>query len=438
MKPAIKLQFLILTLLSILSMPLKSDGLNTDTPEPSSLFDQKNTDHLLLVAFKDQSINRIQSTATAYRKRGAYSSSTWSSQVTEQIALDYHLQKLTEWPMTEVGVHCVVYLVPMTLSVANTLQHLAQDERVEIAQNMHVFSTRANSSNDPYFQFQSNLHTMQIDRVHAKTTGKNITIAMIDTGVDLQHPDLVGQISQNENFAHSVSASFSNDKHGTAVAGVMIAKKDNGAGIIGVAPDANLIALKACWPDKADAIEAVCNSFTLALAVNAAIKSGAQILNMSLTGPHDALLELLLNKAITEGIIVVAADTGLGQENADFPASLKNVISVQSVKQVDADHHKFTQSLTAPGEKILTTLPHGTYDFISGSSIATAEVSGVIALLLELKPDLSLAETKSILQKSVSPSKMDPFPGINANTAVFALCKIATCSQEVLSVALKK
>ncbi|MFZ4699354.1 MAG: S8 family peptidase [Candidatus Methylumidiphilus sp.] len=438
MKQVIRFQLLLLALFSVFSLPLKSEGVSVAIPESASLYDQKNADHLLLVAFKDQSIDRIQSTATAYRKRGDYSSSTWSSRISEQIAQDYHLQKLTEWPMTEVGVHCVVYRVPTNLSVADTLQHLAQDERVDIAQNMHIFNTRANTGKDPYFQLQPNLHSMEIDHVHARTTGKNITIAMIDTGVDLEHPDLVGQISQNENFAKDISASFSNDKHGTAVAGIMVAKKDNGTGIRGIAPDAKLIALKACWPDKAEAIEAVCNSFTLALAVNSAIKSGAAILNMSLTGPYDALLELLLNKAMADGIIVVAADTGLGQAKANFPASLKNIISVQSVKQVVADTKKPDQALTAPGEKILTTLPNGTYDFISGSSISAAEVSGVIALLLELKPDLTLTETQTLLQKSVSSANVDSFPGINANSAVLALCETTSCSPELVNVALKK
>lgn len=436
MKSALTFPFLIFFLISIFSTPLKSDGLISDTYKPSNVFDKKNADHLLLVAFKDDSINRIQSTATAYRKRGDYSSSTWSRQVSDQLAKDYHLQKLSEWPMTEVGAHCVVYQVPLSVSVADTLAQLAKDARVDIVQNMHVFNTRATVDNDPYFTLQSNLQSMQIHKAHIKTTGKNITIAMIDTGVDLQHPDLAGQISQNENFAKDISAGFSNDKHGTAVAGIMVAKKDNGMGIIGVAPDAKLIALKACWPDEADAMEAVCNSFTLALAVNAAIKSGAQILNMSLTGPHDALLELLLNKAIAEGIIVVASDTG-SQTDVNFPASLKNVISVQSLHREHLEDKKLTQQITAPGEKILTTLPHGTFDFISGSSISAAEVSGVIALLLELKPNLSNAEIKTLLLKSEMSSQTGFSQDINANNAVLALCETTTCAQNALSFVLK-
>lgn len=426
-------------ILGMVSTPSESDQLNPVTPELSRLFQKVDADHILLLGFTDRSINNIPDSAssTFYRKRGKYRSSAWSQRVTDQIAEDYQLKKLTEWPMTEVGVHCGIYLVPATMSVANILQQLSHDERVEIVQQMHFFNTKVHRYNDPYFKLQANMQQMQIDQAHVITTGRHVTIAMIDTGVALDHPDLIGQIIQNENFAADISASFSTDKHGTAVAGIMVAKKDNGTGITGVAPDAKLIALKACWPDQADAIEAVCNSLTLALAVNAAIRADVNILNMSLTGPYDPFVALLLTKAIEKGIIVVAANAGVDKANESFPASLKNVIAVQSQPQSQEHTQTQTTFVTAPGEKILTTLPHGTYDFISGSSIAAAEVSGIIALLMELKPDLNLAETKAILQKSKLPSKKGYFSGINANTAVLTLCETTSCPQEMFSLALE-
>jgi subtilisin family serine protease len=425
--------------LLVISIPSKSDDLNTDPSNLAAVLNLVNADHLLLVGFPDQSINKVQgATSSSYRRRGDYQSSSWSERVTQQIADDYGITKLTEWPMSEVGVHCVVYQVSNDASVPETVQKLSGDARISIVQNMHLFKTQAHQYNDPYFKLQANLKQMEIGLAHNKTTGRNITIAMIDTGVDLAHPDLIGQITRNENLASAISADFSNDKHGTAVAGIMVARKDNNTGITGIAPDAKLIALKACWPNNADSIEAVCNSFTLALAVNTAIKSGAKVLNMSLTGPKDSFLELLLNKALEKGMIVVASDTGLEKPDQNFPASLKDVISVQSIKQIDTSHSGLLpQTISAPGDKILTTLPHGTYDFISGSSIAAAEVSGIIALLLELKSDLTFTEVSAILQKSELPITNDTFSGINANTAVSVLCKTTTCPQEVVSFAWK-
>lgn len=434
--------YLLVALLSLMAFSAHSEsgGLDVDTPELSRLLNPGNADRILMVGFPDQSINRVDITlaSTTYRRRGSYQSSTWSRRITTQIAEDYHLKKLTEWPMTEVSVHCAVYQVPSSESVADIIARLAKDTRVSIVQPMHLYNTQAEQKNDPYYKLQLNLRYMEINQAHGIATGKNITIAMIDTGVDLKHPDLIGQISRNENFAADISPDFSNDKHGTAVAGVMVARKDNGIGITGVAPDAKLIAFKACWPNQTDSIDAVCNSFTLALAVNSAIKSGAKILNMSLTGPQDPLLELLLNKAVEKGMIIVAANSKQDQANGNFPASLVNVISVQSaLTETDANHLILDKKISAPGEKILTTLPHGTYDFISGSSISAAEVSGIIALLMEIKTNLTLAETKLILQKSQLLSKNSPFPIINANSAVLALCETASCPEQKFSVAKK-
>lgn len=424
-----------LTLFSVVAKSKTEFGNNSQL---YSLAGQRNTDRLLLVAFSDNTINSVKNTAspTSYRQRGDYQSSTWSERITNQLADDYDLVKMTEWPMTEVGMHCVVYQLSEKASMPNAIERLSKDDRVEVVQTMNVFKTQSQHKDDPYLKLQLNLQQMQINLAHVRATGKDITIGMIDTGVDLDHPDLVGQISKNENLAKEVSTSFSTDKHGTAVAGVMVARKDNAKGIIGVAPNAKLVALKACWPDKTDAIEAVCNSYTLALAVNTAIKEGVNVLNMSLTGPQDPLLTLLLDKAMAKGIIVVAADTGSARPQENFPASLKDVISVQSVKPQVSKVDALLKSIVAPGDKILTTLPHGTYDFISGSSIAAAEVSGVVALLLELKPDLKAAEAQAVLQEAKMTTIDGIIKGVNANVAVNKLCETTPCvHQQVLGFA---
>jgi subtilisin family serine protease len=398
-----------------------------------------NSDLQLLVAFPDQSINRVEiaSSSTAYRRRGSYQSSSWSRRITSDIAEEYHLTKITEWPMTEVSVHCVVYQANSKQLATVAALQLAKDSRVSIVQPMHTFKTQSIQNEDPYLKLQANLQQMQVNQAHQIATGKDITIAMIDTGVDLQHPDLEGQIIKNENFASIISSGFSTDKHGTAVAGVMVARKDNGIGIIGIAPDAKLIAYKACWPDQTDSINAVCNSFTLAMAVNSAIRSDANILNMSLTGPEDPLIELLLNKAIENGMIVVAANSKQTPESGNFPATLEKVISVQSSSKIDTSHLFVDNKITAPGDKVLTTIPHGTYDFISGSSISAAEISGIIALLMEIKPNLSFTETQLILEKSLLIAKNNDFEGINANSAVLALCEAVNCPEQTLTMARK-
>ncbi len=421
-------KLLILFIVIFGCMPVIADDIEVNA-QSAVLYNPETTDRILLIGFPDRSIHKISGPLifSSYRRRGNYQSSTWSQGVTSRIENEYNLQKLTEWPMTEVGVHCAVYRVPPGQSVANTLKKLAHDKRVQIVQRMHQFKTQIHQYNDPYFKLQSNLHELEIDQVHGVATGKNVTIAMIDTGVDAKHPDLAGQIKITKNLASGISASFFDDLHGTAIAGTMIAQKNNKTGIVGIAPNARLIVLKACWPDKKNSYAATCNSFTLALAVNTAIKLGADVLNMSLAGPRDPLVEILLKKADEKGIIIIAANPA--EDKLNFPASLKNVISVSANLSRATQKHPFS----APGNEVLTTLPHGTYDFVSGSSISAAQVSGIVALLLELKPNMTRSEIYNILQKSTLPMcKASPnrqSNRVNALSAILEICNDVACSE---------
>ncbi len=410
------------------SMTVKSAEL-TSFGKISALNNPETENRIILIGFPDQSINRISGTfiSSPYRRRGGYQSSTWSQRMTSDIENEYSLHKLTEWPMTEVGIHCAVYQIPEGLSMEEVMNRLKHDQRIKIVQRMHQYRTHAHQYNDPYFKLQSNLHEFEIERVHGIATGRNVTIAIIDTGADTKHPDLTGQIKITKNLASGISASFNSDVHGTAIAGTIVAQKDNKTGIVGVAPNARLIVLKACWPDKVDSFSAACNSFTLALAINTAIKLRADVLNMSLSGPQDPLVQILLEKAVEKGMIIVAADPI--EDKLRFPASLADIIPVSEQPSRVTQRRPFS----APGEQILTTLPHGTYDFVSGSSMSAAQVSGVIALLLELKPDLTRSEIYKILQKSTLPvcktSKNSHTNRINAISAVLEVCDEVACPE---------
>jgi subtilisin family serine protease len=131
-------------------------------------------------------------------------------------------------------------------------------------------------------------------------------VAIIDTGVDTEHPDLAGRTQLTRNYIDDDVTEFRNDRHGTQVAGLIAAAANNGIGIVGVAPDVRLMAYKACWqPTPSSAGR--CNSFTLAQALADALAARAQVINLSLVGPSDPLLEALVEKAISGGVIVVGA-----------------------------------------------------------------------------------------------------------------------------------
>jgi len=229
---------------------------------------------------------------------------------------------------------------------------------------------------------------------------------VVDTGVDVNHPALRGHIARTANFVEGGETSFSRDRHGTAVAGIIGARSPEGEGILGIAPDAEIVAAKACWYADRRTAKALCSSWTLAKAIDFAINAGTQVLNLSLSGPADALLGRLLIAADARGIVVVAA-AAEETPDAGFPAMLPPVIAVvasDAKGQVQAPEwldHK--QAIAAPGVDILTTTPHGSYDFLSGSSLAAAHVTGVVALLLEQRPKLAPSEIRELLRLTVHP-----------------------------------
>ena len=164
---------------------------------------------------------------------------------------------------------------------------------------------------------------------HAIATGKNVSIAVVDTELEKDHPDLKGRLIKTVNFVDGGDLTFSRDQHGTAVAGVIGARANDGVGIYGIAPDAEISAFKACWYADESENGALCSSWSLAKAIDAAILQGVKVINLSLAGPEDMLLAKLLKTAHERGITVVAAALEKG-EHPGFPANLSSVIPVIS------------------------------------------------------------------------------------------------------------
>jgi subtilisin family serine protease len=238
------------------------------------------------------------------------------------------------------------------------------------------------------------------DRAQRTRTGRGIRVAVIDTGVARSHPALRGRVAEARSFVDGGEASFDDDRHGTAVAGV-IAASGGPARMDGVAPGAEILALKACWYAPGGDGTARCSSWTLAKALDFAIGAGAHVVNLSLSGPPDALLARLLARAHERGVLAVAAAAEEG-DGPGFPASLPTVLAVLATDDRGAVRLPAwaaqTPALAAPGVDILTTVPGGGWDFLSGSSLAAAHVSGVVALLLEERPRLGADEALALLR----------------------------------------
>ncbi len=330
----------------------------------------------------------------------------------------------------------MVFQVPADRAPGDVAGRLARDPRVRSAQPILTFHTTAGppaAGGDPYAHLQHSAAALRLPQAHRAATGKGVQVAVIDTGVDLDHPDLRGRVTAAGNFVDRGEQTFTSDVHGTAVAGVIAAAAGNEVGIAGVAPDAQLLALKACWPEAPGARQALCNSYTLAKAVDFALTSRAQVLNFSLTGPPDPLLGRLLKSALERGIAVVAAADPRG----GFPASLDGVLAVMAtgpgpgvgpgVREVRPAPARRAH-LAAPGVDILSTVPRASYDFFTGSSLAAAEVSGVAALLLERRPRLTPAQIAAAILQTSRPSAPGEAGTVDACAALARVADGVDCS----------
>ena len=322
--------------------------------------------------------------------------------IQSDLGAEHRLRYLRSFPLRSIDVQCLVYEVPEGRPFDEVVERLRSDPRVDDAQPNRTFSglagadagAEAGIDPDPYARLQWSRKALGLDVLSRRASGKGVTVAVVDTGADTRHPDLEPQVMKRSDLVQAEGDSFDADQHGTAVAGLISAVAGNQTGIVGVAPDARLILLKACRQGGGD--KALCLSWTIARAIDAAILDEARVINLSLTGPPDALIARLIRKADQSGVFVVAAAEA---ERPSFPASMPEVIGVLAS---DAAGHVAAPAwskpgglVAAPGVEVITTVPGARYDFLSGSSLSSAHVSGLVALLLEVAPS-STPETMRV------------------------------------------
>lgn len=303
----------------------------------------------------------------------------------------YGLTRVADWPLDTLNVRCLVFESDGTRPVVDLVAALAGEPEVETAQPVQMFAARSDTYNDPYLPLQHSIQRARVDLSHQWSTGAGVRVAIIDTGIDHQHTDIANSIKDTANFVDNNDRQFMADHHGTAVAGIISATANNATGMVGIAPDAHIMAMKACWTVSGDN-GATCNSYTLAKALNVAIRKGADIINLSLSGPRDPLLERLVDTAVSRNITVIGARDPV--ENDNFPAGMINVIAAG----LPGD----SAAVSAPGRRIISTAPSNQYDFYTGSSFSTAHLSGLVALIRQLQPDITLTEIRQLMSDSAS------------------------------------
>lgn len=344
---------------------------------------------------------------------------------------DYDLEVLGHWPLEALGIYCFEFYLSEDQIASELVDRLRADPRVETVQPMQLFEVMAEAYNDPYLKVQNGFHALQAGQAHAWATGKGVKVAVIDSGIDVEHPDLQDRVALVRNFVGTVDERVHAEPHGTAVAGVIGARANNRIGVVGIAPDASLLALRACW-HTSGADRGLCNSFTLAQALDFAIIERAQVINLSIQGPHDPLLERLIDTAISKGIAVALAVPEANTQSY-LGASLPHLVRVNALAGRYGDREATKRrypTVGAPGVDIVSTALNGRFDFYSGSSLATAHVSGLLALLLERAPELTPAQINTLLMPDTqgtrrvsAESAIAPVP-VNACTALARLLSL--------------
>ena len=260
----------------------------------------------------------------------------------------------------------------------------------------HSFDTGVDpKKNDMY-----HLNLLEIDKALELAGNNEVKVAVIDSGVDFKHPDLKSQVLPPYNAAAPANTTSTGD-HGTHVAGIIGAAKDNAVGGHGVNPNAKLMPIDV-FNGKAGA-----NDFVIAQGILYAIEQGADVINMSLGGYGESpLMKDAVQKAIDQGITVVAAAGNESTDNYSFPASYEGVISVGSTndrnKLSSYSNYGPSVDLVAPGEDIYSTVHDqkkgSSYVKFSGTSMASPVVAGVASLLKSKYPNLKPNEIEAILE----------------------------------------
>lgn len=290
---------------------------------------------------------------------------------------------------------------------------LAEENR--LVSNMMVGAFRSLSPsfrlqftpNDPTLQIGGVLGPWWLSKVKANQAwdlssgSEKVKVAVIDTGVDLSHPDLQSNLVGGRNFIDTSLPPDDDFGHGTHVAGIVAAAANNGLGSAGLAFRCKVIPIRVLGTSGG-------TTFDLVKGIDYAVNAGARVINMSLgSSQHSAIEEEAVKKAMNAGIVVVAAagNDALKGNPSNYPAAIRGVVAVAATnlsdQRADFSNYGSYVTLSAPGVDILSTLPQriGGYGFASGTSMSAPVVSAAAALLFSLHPDWKAEKVIEALKK---------------------------------------
>lgn len=307
------------------------------------------------------------------------------------------------------------------VNVLEVVEELKKNPAIEYAEPVYVvrsFETTVSDevySNDEYLLngWQWGLEAVNVNGLWQEITEeemKKVTIAILDSGVDLDHEDLADSIIDGYDFINNDTYAQDDYGHGTHVAGIAAAIRNNSKGIAGVASGSKIMPVKVL-DDKG-----IGNTETIVKGINYAVEKGADIINLSLGTPYRSMaVEDSVNNALANDVVVVAAVGNDYSGPVSYPAAFEGVIGVGAIDYYKYDFIRASYSnvgpevdLVAPGTDILSTIPMNQgsgigvegYDLKTGTSMASPFVAGLAALLKADDPTLSYNEIKAKLQEN--------------------------------------
>ena len=254
--------------------------------------------------------------------------------------------------------------------------------------------------NDPMYNQQYALSKMDLAKAWDVTTGSNdVVVAVLDTGVQSNHPELTGRVLKGYNFVNNTEDTEDWGRHGTMVSGTIAANTNDGVGIAGT-----------MWQGKILPVTVMSSSgsgthYGIAAGIRYAADKGVQIINMSLGGGSDsAVMRDAITYALGKGVIVVASAGNGGSSSPSYPAATPGVIAVGASDKNDnvASFSSYGSHVTivAPGAEILTSDMGSKYATVNGTSFSSPYTAGVIGLLLSANPKLNAKQVKAILEQT--------------------------------------
>jgi filamentous hemagglutinin family protein len=325
--------------------------------------------------------------------------STVPAETIARIARENGLSVITSQNLGSTGRTAFRFRITNGRSVRDMIRALELQSIVAVAQPNYQFRLMQGagagmSKGDPA---QYMLNKLSLGPTHNLATGKGITIAVIDSEADKRHTELQGTISEE---LDTLGVKEPPHSHGTAMIGAIVSRDR----LLGVAPGARILAIRA-FGEAAGSADGT--TFNILKGIEWATSQGARVINMSFAGPRDPSLERALKTAREKGVVLVAAAGNAGPKSPPlYPGADPNVIAVTATDSRDGVFRGANQgtqlSVAAPGVDVLAPAPDEAYQMSTGTSIATAHVSGVVALMLERDPSLTPADVRKILEATAT------------------------------------